>query len=229
MSSEQIKAIAQTFIDAVNRQDTTAMAEVMTSKWAAEVTSWFPGVNARWPGHHIEVTDMVAEGDQVWCRLRTNALGRGEWMGLPATGKPWTNSGIWFLRITDGRVSELEGLFDELNLIRQYGGKVVPANQSASRVDQQHHHRGRLSMSSNGTSKLHFGLFYDFRNPPQWHRPYTDLYSEIFEQIVWADTHGFDNVWISEHHLNEDGYAPSVLPIAAAIAPRRATSASAQR
>ena len=102
MACEENKAIAPTFIDAVNRQDTVGMAEVMSPKWAAEVTSWFPDVNARWPGHHIEVTSMLAEGDQVWCRLRTSAVAKGEWLGLPPNGKPWTNSGNWFLRITDG-------------------------------------------------------------------------------------------------------------------------------
>ena len=107
----------------------------MSPKWAAEVTSWFPEVNARWPGHHIEVTSMLAEGDQVWCRLRTSAVAKGEWLGLPPKGKPWTNSGNWFLRITDGKVTELEGLFDELNLIRQRGGKVVPATPVTAEAD----------------------------------------------------------------------------------------------
>ncbi len=73
-------------------------------------------------------------------------------------------------------------------------------------------------MNTNGKTPLRFGLLYDFRNPAQWERPYTSVYSEIFEQVVWADQHGFDNVWLSEHHLVDDGYAPSVLPIAAAIA-----------
>jgi alkanesulfonate monooxygenase SsuD/methylene tetrahydromethanopterin reductase-like flavin-dependent oxidoreductase (luciferase family) len=73
-------------------------------------------------------------------------------------------------------------------------------------------------MTSNGKAKLRFGLSYDFRNPRQWHRPYTDVYREALEQIVWAEQAGFDNIWLSEHHLAEDGYAPSVLPIAAAIA-----------
>jgi Luciferase-like monooxygenase len=78
-------------------------------------------------------------------------------------------------------------------------------------------------MSSNGKLPLRFGLFYDFRNPAQWRRKYTDIYSEIFEQIVWGEQHGFDNVWLSEHHLVDDGYAPSLLPIAAAIAARTKT------
>ena len=125
--SEQNKAIAQKCFDAVNRQDTVAMAEVLSPKWTAEITSWFPNINACWPGHHVEVAEMMAEGDQVWCRLRSSSVSHGEWMGLPANDKPWSNTGIWFLRIADDKIIEIEWLFDDLDLIRQYGGKVVPA------------------------------------------------------------------------------------------------------
>ncbi|MGH8011879.1 MAG: LLM class flavin-dependent oxidoreductase [Candidatus Binataceae bacterium] len=67
---------------------------------------------------------------------------------------------------------------------------------------------------------VRFGLWYDFRNPPQWRRPYDQLYGEILDQVAWADNHGFDDVWLSEHHFIEDGYLPSMLPAAAAIAAR---------
>lgn len=70
------------------------------------------------------------------------------------------------------------------------------------------------------TDKLRFGLWYDFRNPPQWRRGYDTLYGEIFDQIVWGEQHGFDDIWLSEHHFIDDGYSPSILPIAAAIAAR---------
>lgn len=127
MSSEENKAIAQRLFDALNRQDGAVIAEVMSPKWAAEITSWFPGLNARWPGHHIEVAEMVAQDDRVWCRLRTSAVSNGEWFGLQPNGKPWSNTGIWFLRLAEGRIIEIEWLFDELDLVRQFGGKVVPA------------------------------------------------------------------------------------------------------
>lgn len=71
---------------------------------------------------------------------------------------------------------------------------------------------------SDPNRRLKFGLWYDFRNPPQWKRPSDRLYREILDQIVWADNAGFDNVWLSEHHFLDDGYSPSVLPIAATIA-----------
>ena len=68
--------------------------------------------------------------------------------------------------------------------------------------------------------KIRFGLWYDFRNPAQWHQSSDRLYAEIFDQIAWADDNGFDDVWLSEHHFIEDGYLPSILPVAAAIAAR---------
>lgn len=67
---------------------------------------------------------------------------------------------------------------------------------------------------------LSFGLWYSLRNPQQWHRPYTEIYEETLEQIAWAETIGYDDVWLTEHHFCEDGHAPSILPLAAAVAAR---------
>ena len=70
------------------------------------------------------------------------------------------------------------------------------------------------------STRLRFGLWYDFRNPPAWKRPYDQLYGEIFDQIAWGEQNGFEDIWLSEHHFIDDGYSPSLLPIAAAIAAR---------
>lgn len=67
---------------------------------------------------------------------------------------------------------------------------------------------------------MQFGLWYDFRNPPQWQRPWPQLYGELLDQIVYAEGLGYDYIWLSEHHFSEDGYLPSLLPMAAAIAAR---------
>ena len=37
---------------------------------------------------------------------------------------------------------------------------------------------------------------------------------------VGREHNGFDDVWLSEHHFIDDGYLPSILPAAAAIAAR---------
>ncbi len=67
---------------------------------------------------------------------------------------------------------------------------------------------------------LRFGLWYDFRNPPEWRQDPTHLYRAILAQITRAEALGWDDVWLSEHHFVDDGYTPSMLPLAAAIASR---------
>lgn len=67
---------------------------------------------------------------------------------------------------------------------------------------------------------MRFGFMEDFRNPVKWRRPSAELYSLLLDQIVRAEELGYDNVWLTEHHFTEDGYNPSLLPTAAAIATR---------
>lgn len=67
---------------------------------------------------------------------------------------------------------------------------------------------------------VNFGLWYDFRNPPQWRRPFGRMYADYLDQIAGAEALGFDSVWLTEHHFCEDGYTPSPLVIAGAIGAR---------
>jgi hypothetical protein len=50
--------------------------------------------------------------------------------------------------------------------------------------------------------------------------PQVELHQAMLEQCEWADRLGFDYVHLSEHHGAEDGYMPSPLVAAAAIAAR---------
>jgi alkanesulfonate monooxygenase SsuD/methylene tetrahydromethanopterin reductase-like flavin-dependent oxidoreductase (luciferase family) len=71
---------------------------------------------------------------------------------------------------------------------------------------------------------VNFGLWYDFRNPgveDGGHAPpFEALYRDALAQIELAEGMGFDSVWLTEHHFCDDGYTPSPLVIAGAIAAR---------
>ena len=71
--------------------------------------------------------------------------------------------------------------------------------------------------------KMTFGYLYDFRNPEQWRRPWTDLYAETLDFIAWTESVGFEGAWVPEHHGAADGYVPSPLVVLAAIAARTKT------
>jgi alkanesulfonate monooxygenase SsuD/methylene tetrahydromethanopterin reductase-like flavin-dependent oxidoreductase (luciferase family) len=67
---------------------------------------------------------------------------------------------------------------------------------------------------------MEFGLLYDLRNPRAWEIPAADLYAETLDHIQAAEALGFPLVWLTEHHFIDDGYLPSVLTMAAAVAAR---------
>jgi alkanesulfonate monooxygenase SsuD/methylene tetrahydromethanopterin reductase-like flavin-dependent oxidoreductase (luciferase family) len=62
------------------------------------------------------------------------------------------------------------------------------------------------------------GLMFSFRNPATTRRPFPEVYREELRLVRDAETLGYDTVWLTEHHFADDGYSPSILPIAAAIA-----------
>ena len=70
------------------------------------------------------------------------------------------------------------------------------------------------------SQKLRLGVVYDFRNPPESGMRTQDLYAAIMEQVVWLDSLGLDLVWFTEHHFVDDGYLPSWIPVASAMAAR---------
>ncbi|MGY8892267.1 MAG: LLM class flavin-dependent oxidoreductase [Pseudomonadales bacterium] len=66
--------------------------------------------------------------------------------------------------------------------------------------------------------ELRIGVSYDFRNPVNSGVSDAHLYAEILEQVKWLDQIGADMVWFTEHHFVEDGYLPSWVPVAGAMA-----------
>jgi len=76
---------------------------------------------------HLNVTveDMVAEGNKVTARFTAHGLHKGQFMGLPPTGKPITMTGIEIFRIENGKIAELWGEANLLGLMQQLG--IVPA------------------------------------------------------------------------------------------------------
>ena len=66
-----------------------------------------------------------------------------------------------------------------------------------------------------------FGVFYDFRNPAAWEQPWSARYRALLEQIAWVDAQlPYADISLSEHHFVQDGWSPSTMALAAAVAAR---------
>jgi alkanesulfonate monooxygenase SsuD/methylene tetrahydromethanopterin reductase-like flavin-dependent oxidoreductase (luciferase family) len=67
---------------------------------------------------------------------------------------------------------------------------------------------------------MRFGLTTDFRNPPASGKTTAQVYGEIIDAMVFAESLGFEGAFIFEHHFTDDGYVSSPLIAATAIAAR---------
>jgi alkanesulfonate monooxygenase SsuD/methylene tetrahydromethanopterin reductase-like flavin-dependent oxidoreductase (luciferase family) len=65
-----------------------------------------------------------------------------------------------------------------------------------------------------------FGIRFDLRNPSFAETTMHERYAAALDMAAWAERVGFVFVGLSEHHGSEDGYLPSPLVMAGAVAAR---------
>lgn len=76
---------------------------------------------AAFPDFSRTIEDMVAEGDKVVVRLNVRGTHRGEFQGIPATGKRVSSQVMVILRIADGKIAEAWEQYDGLSFMQQLG------------------------------------------------------------------------------------------------------------
>jgi predicted ester cyclase len=81
---------------------------------------------ASFPDIHFTIEDQIAEGDKVVTRWTLRCTHQGEYMGIPATGKQVTYTGINISRHINGKYVEDWGNWDELGLMQQLGMELKP-------------------------------------------------------------------------------------------------------
>jgi predicted ester cyclase len=79
------------------------------------------------PDLRYTVEDSIESDDKIVHRLTARGTMTGDFMGMPATGKPaiWTE--IHIGRVADGRLTEHWGLVDQLGMLVQLGVIQSPA------------------------------------------------------------------------------------------------------
>src|SRR5262249_9636669 len=93
-------------------------------------------------------------------------------------------------------------------------GSVAPFSRPAN--------RGEL-IATVSTMPAMYLLRFDMRAPADGPAAITDLYDAAIEMAAWGEQHGAISIAVSEHHASPDGYLPSPLILATAIAARTTT------
>jgi predicted ester cyclase len=79
--------------------------------------------------HHI--LDIVAEGVKVAVRFKITGTHKGEFQGIPPTGKEVSIDGTDFLTIIDGKIVEEWLNSDMMGLMQQIGGIPTPPSAAS--------------------------------------------------------------------------------------------------
>jgi steroid delta-isomerase-like uncharacterized protein len=82
---------------------------------------------AAFPDTHLEITEMIAEGDLVAITWTATGTHQGELMGIAPTGRSVTVTGIGVDRISGGQIVESWANYDALGMLAQLGAIPAPA------------------------------------------------------------------------------------------------------
>jgi steroid delta-isomerase-like uncharacterized protein len=137
MSTEQTKKLAHRLVKVFNSKDIAAILAYFSpefighrtdgdstykdfEKGAKELIKAFPDMK-------YDLDDLIIEGDKFVARCTMTGTHKGEFMGIPATGKKVKIWWITIRRVADGKCVEGWDLFDSLTLMQQLG--VMPGQK----------------------------------------------------------------------------------------------------
>ena len=86
------------------------------------------GLRAAFPDMHWTIEEQIAEGEKVVTRFEWTGSHQGEFLGVPATGRPVKVWGVVIDRIEGGKIKDTRIIMDTLGLMMQLG--VVPPPQA---------------------------------------------------------------------------------------------------
>jgi steroid delta-isomerase-like uncharacterized protein len=134
MPVEDNKQAARRFYeDVINGRNLDAIDGLLTpegvdhtfgSQSAEQAKQFFGMVQQAFPDMRVEVHEVIAEGELVAARVTYTGTHQGEFVGIPATGKQTTVSGVDFFRMEGGRQAEHWGGPDMFSFLMQLG--VMP-------------------------------------------------------------------------------------------------------
>lgn len=93
------------------------------------IRQFYAGIRAGLPDVRLTVEDMIAEKDKVVVRWRAGATHNGPFLGIPATGKAVSFTGIAIYRVSNGKVVERWVEVDLLGLTAQLRPPDTPPRE----------------------------------------------------------------------------------------------------
>jgi steroid delta-isomerase-like uncharacterized protein len=139
MSTEENKTLTRRLMEEVFNRGNTSLVDELFAPDFVEHEELPPGIppgidgvktlptvfRSAFPDFQIQINDVIAEGEKVVVRSTWSGTHKGEFMGIPPSGKSVSFGVYDTIRIAGGKIVEHWGQMDELSLMQQLG--VIPA------------------------------------------------------------------------------------------------------
>ncbi len=139
MSVQEHEVAVRRWIEAWNAHDPDAVEKLLTPDFVrhdanlpevvgpAAQRDFMLGVFGAFPDIQFKPQQFTAQGDIVVARLVVRGTQRGEFLGVPATGRAVAVQSVETFRLADGKVVEQWVVMDALGLLQQLGAVPSPA------------------------------------------------------------------------------------------------------
>jgi steroid delta-isomerase-like uncharacterized protein len=78
-------------------------------------------MRSAFPDLDFSIQEQIAEGNKVASRFEWTGTHQGEFLGVPATGRPVRVWGVVIDQLTEGRIKDTRIIMDTLGLMMQLG------------------------------------------------------------------------------------------------------------
>ncbi|HEX5949766.1 MAG TPA: ester cyclase, partial [Actinomycetota bacterium] len=79
---------------------------ISTGEMRSDLRAWLTELRSAFPDYHVQIEDVVAEGEKVVIRERITGTNLGALLGMPPTGRSISIDGFDMVRVHGGRIVE---------------------------------------------------------------------------------------------------------------------------
>jgi steroid delta-isomerase-like uncharacterized protein len=121
-TAENKQLVRRLVQEGVNGRDLDVLDEVAGGELADAARRWIGPFREAFPDFEMQVVDLIAEDDKVVAHFLCSGTHRGEWRGVPATGRRFERvDEIYIFRVEGGRLAGFTAVEDNLARLRQLG------------------------------------------------------------------------------------------------------------
>ena len=123
MGAEENKQLVRRLVEeAIGQGNPDVLNQIADGEFAEVAKRWVSPFRGAFPDFEMAIVDLIADDANVVGHFRCSGTHRGEWLGVPPTGRRFEDvDEIYIFVVHQGRLVSAVGVEDNLSRMRQLG------------------------------------------------------------------------------------------------------------